>query len=45
MASIAAAVGFTRPGYFSRCFGMQFGVSPREYRARHQLGPGQAGQA
>lgn len=36
VASIGAAVGWPDPAYFSRRFRAVFGVSPREYRHRHQ---------
>jgi AraC family transcriptional regulator, L-rhamnose operon transcriptional activator RhaR len=36
VASVGAAVGWPDPAYFSRRFRAQFGVSPREYRHRHQ---------
>lgn len=36
VASIGAAVGWPDPAYFSRRFRAEFGVSPREYRHRHQ---------
>ena len=38
VASIGAAVGWPDPAYFSRRFRGVFGVSPREYRNRHQRG-------
>lgn len=38
VASIGAAVGWPDPAYFSRRFRAAFGVSPREYRHRHQRG-------
>ena len=38
VASIGAAVGWPDPAYFSRRFRAVFGVSPREYRQRHQRG-------
>ena len=38
VASIGAAVGWPDPAYFSRRFRAVFGVSPREYRHRHQRG-------
>lgn len=31
---IAMECGFTDSSYFSRCFGRQFGVTPRDFRAR-----------
>jgi AraC family transcriptional regulator, L-rhamnose operon transcriptional activator RhaR len=43
VASIGAAVGWPDPAYFSRRFRGVFGVSPREYRNRHQRGS--AGEA
>jgi len=36
VASVGAAVGWPDPAYFSRRFRAEFGVSPREYRHRHQ---------
>lgn len=38
VAAIGAAVGWPDPPYFSRRFRALFGVSPREYRHRHQRG-------
>jgi AraC family L-rhamnose operon transcriptional activator RhaR len=38
VASIGAAVGWPDPAYFSRRFRAVLGVSPREYRQRHQGG-------
>ncbi|MFL5750512.1 MAG: AraC family transcriptional regulator [Chloroflexota bacterium] len=36
VAAIGTAVGWPDPAYFSRRFRTSFGVSPREYRHRHQ---------
>jgi AraC family transcriptional regulator, L-rhamnose operon transcriptional activator RhaR len=38
IASIGGAVGWPDPAYFSRRFRAVLGVSPREYRHRHQRG-------
>lgn len=38
VASIGVAVGWPDPAYFSRRFRAVFGVSPREYRHKHQRG-------
>ena len=36
VATIGAAVGWSDPAHFSRRFRAEFGMSPREYRQRHQ---------
>jgi LacI family transcriptional regulator len=36
---IAAATGFEHPEYLSAMFRRECGVSPREFRARHRVGP------
>ncbi|RED92016.1 hybrid sensor histidine kinase/response regulator transcription factor [Marinoscillum furvescens] len=35
IAEIAYQVGFSDPNYFSKCFKLQFGKSPREYQDSH----------
>lgn len=37
--TIAARWGFTSPAHFSRLFRQTYGVSPQEYRARHDAAP------
>ncbi len=34
--SIAYAVGFNNPKYFSKCFRLDFGMTPAEYRLHHR---------
>ena len=34
IADIAAACGFADAGYFTRCFGQHFGLSPKQHRLR-----------
>lgn len=41
VASIGATVGMPDPAHFSRRFRASFGLSPRAYRLRHRLHPGQ----
>ena len=33
---ISFEVGFSHPTYFTTMFGKAYGLSPREYRAKHQ---------
>lgn len=37
VSEVAYKVGFSDPGYFSRCFREQFGMSPAEYLRSHNL--------
>ena len=37
VSEVAYKVGFSDPGYFSRCFREQFGMSPAEYLKKHNL--------
>jgi len=37
ISEIAFAVGFNDPKYFSRCFKIEFGISPREYQETNKL--------
>jgi transcriptional regulator GlxA family with amidase domain len=41
VASIGVTVGMSDPAHFSRRFRAIFGLSPRAYRLRHRLDPGQ----
>ena len=41
VASIGTTVGMSDPAHFSRRFRASFGLSPRAYRLRHRLDPGQ----
>ena len=36
ISEIAFAVGFNDPKYFSRCFKIEFGLTPREYQESHK---------
>lgn len=35
VSEVCYMVGFSSPGYFTKCFQKQFGISPKEYLTRH----------
>jgi AraC-like DNA-binding protein len=37
ISEIAFAVGFNDPKYFSRCFKIEFGMTPKEFQEAHRV--------